>query len=93
MKKELASGHLQVKGGKYYVVLYLPQPNGKKKAKWISTHLDERGNKTRAEEMLRELRQNTQEESFYRREDRWRDKRGCSLCLRICCFLTTSFVG
>ena len=57
MKKELASGHLQVKGGKYYVVLYLPQPNGKKKAKWISTHLDERGNKTRAEEMLRELRQ------------------------------------
>lgn len=57
MKKELVSGHLQVKGGKYYVVLYLPQSNGKKKAKWISTHLDERGNKTRAEEMLRELRQ------------------------------------
>ena len=49
MKKELVSGHLQVKGGKYYVVLYLPQSNGKKKAKWISTHLDERGNKTRAE--------------------------------------------
>ena len=56
MKKEIVSGHLQVKSGKYYVVLYLPQPNGKKKAKWISTHLEERGNKTRAEEILRELR-------------------------------------
>ncbi len=48
------TGSLQVKNGKFYMVLNLYE-NGKRKPKWISTGLTEKGNKRKAEEMLREL--------------------------------------
>ena len=47
------TGSLQVKNGKYYMVLNSTE-NGKRKQKWISTGLTEKGNKRRAEQMLRE---------------------------------------
>lgn len=47
------TGSLQTKNGKYYMVLNL-QENGKRKLKWISTGLPEKGNKRKAEQMLRE---------------------------------------
>ncbi len=50
------TGSLQVKNGKFYMVLNIHQ-NGKRKNKWISTGLDEKGNKRKAEQMLRETLQ------------------------------------
>ena len=47
------TGSLQVKNGKYYLVLNT-YVNGKRKLKWVATGLPERGNKRRAEELLRE---------------------------------------
>lgn len=47
------TGCLQVKNGKFYVVLSVYE-EGKRKRKWLSTGLPERGNKRRAEQMLRE---------------------------------------
>jgi len=46
------TGSLQVKNGKYYIVLNRYE-NGKRKPKWIPTGLAEKGNKRRAEQMLR----------------------------------------
>lgn len=45
------TGSLQTKNGKFYMVINLYE-NGKRKAKWISTGLTEKGNKRRAEQML-----------------------------------------
>lgn len=51
------TGSLQIKNGKYYMVLNSTE-NGKRKQKWLSTGLPEKGNKRKAEQMLREtLRQ------------------------------------
>lgn len=47
------TGSLQVKNGKYYIVLNSYE-NGKRKPKWIATGLPEKGNKRKAERMLRE---------------------------------------
>ena len=47
------TGSLQVKNGKYYMALNSTE-NGKRKQKWISTGLSEKGNKRKAEQMLRE---------------------------------------
>ena len=47
------TGSLTVKNGKYYAVLNVYE-NGKRKKKWISTDLPERGNKRKAEQFLRE---------------------------------------
>ena len=47
------TGSLQVKNGKYYMVLNSTE-NGKRKQKWLSTGLPEKGNKRKAEQMLRE---------------------------------------
>lgn len=41
------TGSLQVKNGKYYMVLNSTE-NGKRKQKWISTGLPEKGNKRKA---------------------------------------------
>ncbi|MCI2046892.1 MAG: site-specific integrase [Faecalibacterium sp.] len=49
------TGFVQVKSGKYYAVLNLYDENGKRKPKWISTGLPERGNKRKAEAMLKEI--------------------------------------
>ena len=51
------TGSLQIKNGKYYMVLNSTE-NGKRKQKWLSTGRPEKGNKRKAEQMLREtLRQ------------------------------------
>lgn len=47
------TGSLQVKNGKYYIVLNTYE-NGNRKPKWISTGLAEKGNKRKAEQLLRE---------------------------------------
>ena len=50
------TGSLQEKNGKFYMVLNT-QVNGKRKLKWISTGLTVKGNKRRAEQLLRETPQ------------------------------------
>ena len=47
------TGSLTIKNGKYYAVLNVYE-NGKRKKKWISTDLPEKGNKRRAEQCRRE---------------------------------------
>ena len=49
------TGSLQIKNDIYYVVLNLKDENGKRKQKWINTNLPMRGNKKKAEKILREL--------------------------------------
>ena len=52
----MVSGHLQIKNGKYYAVLCYTDAYGKRKAKWKTLGLSEKGNKRKAEEMLMKLR-------------------------------------
>ena len=52
---KLIAGHLAVKKDYYYCVLNVVE-NGKRKPKWIATHLKEKGKKTRAIDMLQKLR-------------------------------------
>ena len=47
------TGCLQVKKDHYYIVLS-ETANGKRKRKWIPTHLTEKGNKRKAEKLLHE---------------------------------------
>lgn len=47
------TGSLQIKKDKYYIVLNTYE-NGKRKPKWISTDLPVKGNKTRAQKLLRD---------------------------------------
>lgn len=47
------TGSLQEKNGKFYLVLNISE-NGKRKQKWISTGLTVKGNKRRANELLKE---------------------------------------
>ena len=47
------TGCLQVKNGMYYIVLSIYE-NGKRKRPWIATGLPAKGNKRKAEQMLRE---------------------------------------
>lgn len=48
------TGSLQTKNGKYYAVINSKDLNGKRKQKWISTELEVKGNKKKAEKFLRE---------------------------------------
>lgn len=48
----MITGSLQIKNGKYYAVINLKDSNGKRKPKWISTGLDEKNNKRKAEKFL-----------------------------------------
>lgn len=50
----MITGSLQTKNGKYYAVINLKDINGKRKPKWISTGLDIKGNKRKAEQILRD---------------------------------------
>lgn len=52
----MISGHLNAKAGKWYMVLELRTPEGKRIPKWIGTGLPIKGNKHRAEEMLYQKR-------------------------------------
>ena len=57
------TGSLQTKNNKYYLVLNLYR-NGKRKVKWINTDLPVKGNKTKAQKLLREtLKQYEEEET------------------------------
>ena len=47
------TGSLQVKNDKFYIIVNLKE-NGKRKQKWIATGLEVKGNKRRAEQLLRE---------------------------------------
>ena len=47
------TGHLQIKRDKYYMVLDRYE-NGKRKQQWLATGLNAKGNKRKAEQMLRE---------------------------------------
>lgn len=47
------TGSLQIKNNKYYIVLNTYE-NGKRKMKWISTDLPVKGNKTKAQKLLRD---------------------------------------
>jgi len=58
------TGSLQIKKEIYYMVLNIYDANGKRKLRWITTGLPAKGNKKRAEKMLREtLREHEQRES------------------------------
>ncbi len=48
------TGSLQVKNNIYYIVINTYDKDGKRKPKWISSGLEVKGNKKRAEQMLRE---------------------------------------
>ena len=52
----MVSGRLQEKNGYYYMVLSYKDATGKRKQPWHATGLPVKGNKRKAEEMLRELR-------------------------------------
>lgn len=45
------TGSLQVKNGKFYIIINLKE-NGKRKQKWIATGLEVKGNKRKAEQLL-----------------------------------------
>ena len=47
------TGSLQIKNNKYYIVLNIPG-GGKRRQKWITTGLEVKGNKRKAEQLLRE---------------------------------------
>ncbi len=52
----MVAGHLQEKKGLFYIVLSYNDATGKRTTKWIPTGLTVKGNKKRAEELLREAR-------------------------------------
>lgn len=54
----MVAGHLQEKKGYFYCVLNYKDADGKRKTKWISTGLEVKGNKKRAEKLLIEERRN-----------------------------------
>ena len=49
------TGSVQEKNGRFYFVVNLYDAKGKRRIKWISTGLTVRGNKRKAESMLREV--------------------------------------
>ena len=49
------TGRLTVKNGKYYVVISYQDDHGKNKQKWAATGLDVKNNKRAAEEVMREI--------------------------------------
>ena len=48
------TGSLQTKNDKFYIVLNIYDKTGKRKNKWLSTNLEVKGNKKRAEKLLRD---------------------------------------
>lgn len=55
----MVAGTLQVKSGYFYAVLSYKDDTGKRKQKWVATHLHVKGNKKKAEEILLKLRMST----------------------------------
>lgn len=58
------TGSLQIKNGKYYMVLNTHTPEGKRKLKWLSTGLSVKGNKKKAEALLRKTLNEYEEETL-----------------------------
>lgn len=58
------TGSLQVKNGVYYAVLNFKDKSGKRKQKWISTELTEKGNKRKAEQVLNDLKAQYDESDY-----------------------------
>lgn len=56
------TGSLQIKNNKYYIVLN-DYVNGKRKQKWVKTELPIKGNKRKAEQLLRETLQQQEQQS------------------------------
>lgn len=54
----MVAGHLQVKKGYYYAVISYLDTAGKRRSKWLTTGLPEKGNKRKAEAFLTEARNN-----------------------------------
>ncbi len=52
----MVSGHLAVKNNRWYAILCLRHPDGRRRDKWIATGLSYPGNKRKAEVALLELR-------------------------------------
>ena len=61
------TGSLQIKNNKYYLVLNTYR-NGKRKVKWINTDLPFKGNKTKAQKLLREALKQYEEEQQHWQE-------------------------
>lgn len=53
---KIVSGHVAAKKGWLYWVLNLPDATGVCRPKWVATHLKEKGNKTKAKDMLNDVR-------------------------------------
>lgn len=60
----MVAGHLQQKKGYWYIVLNLRDENGKRKSKWIATHLPVQGNRRKAEELLLQTRAQYANDSY-----------------------------
>ena len=61
------TGSLQVKNNRYYILLNIYR-DGKRKVKWINTDLPVKGNKTKAQQLLREyLKQYEQEQEEWQK--------------------------
>ncbi|MEG0896674.1 MAG: site-specific integrase [Ruthenibacterium sp.] len=58
------TGSLQIKSGTYYAVLNFKDKAGNRKQKWISTELETRGNKRKAEQMLNDLKTQYDESDY-----------------------------
>lgn len=53
----MVAGHLQEKNGQFYIVLSYMDASGRRKTPWIPTGLPVKGNKKRAEQLLRQTRE------------------------------------
>ena len=62
------TGSLQIKNDKYYIVIS-DYVNGKRKQKWLKTGLPVKGNKRKAEQMLRDVLQDYEQRSGIVRSD------------------------
>lgn len=73
----MIAGHLSKKAGKWYIVLELRTPQGKRSPKWISTGFTIQGNKKRAEELLYQKRVEYSKQARTGGESLFSDYLGC----------------
>lgn len=67
MEVVMVAGHLQEKKGIFYMVLNFVDEQGRRKPKWVSTGLQVKGNKRKAEAMLLEERRKYASGEIYQR--------------------------
>ncbi len=66
----MVAGHLRIRNGYWHMILSYNNEMGKRITKSVTTHLKEKGNKKRAEEMLLELRRQATAEQQLRQQAR-----------------------